>query len=37
MSSRVPQGNSISYSDLGFFNAVFQNGDKIILQGELDV
>ena len=37
MSSRVPQGYGISYSDLGFFNAVFQNGDKIILQGELDV
>lgn len=37
MSSRVRQGDGISYSDLAFNNAVFQNGDKIILQGELDV
>lgn len=37
MSSRVRQNDDISYSDLAFYNAVFQNGDKIILQGELDV
>ena len=37
MSSRIRQNDGISYSDLGFYNAVFQNGDKIILQGELDV
>lgn len=37
MSSYVRQNDSISYSDLAFYNAVFQNGDKIILQGELDV
>lgn len=37
MSSRVRQNDGISYSDLAFYNAVFQNGDKIILQGELDV
>ena len=37
MSSRVIQHNGISYSNLTFNNAVFQNGDKIILQGELDV
>ncbi|MDD6270761.1 MAG: hypothetical protein PUA67_01815 [Ruminococcus sp.] len=37
MSSRIRQTQGISYSDLAFKNAVFQNGDKIILQGELDV
>ena len=37
MSSRIRQNDGISYSDLKFYNAVFQNGDKIILQGELDV
>ena len=37
MSSRVRQNDGISYSDLAFKNAVFQSGDKIILQGELDV
>ena len=37
MSSRVRQNVDISYSDLAFNNAVFQNGDKIILQGELYV
>ena len=37
MSSRIQQDAGISYSDLGFYNAAFQNGDKIILQGELDV
>ena len=37
MSSRVRQNDGISYSDLAFNNAAFQNGDKIILQGELDV
>lgn len=37
MSSRARQNDGISYSDLKFNNAVFQNGDKIILQGELDV
>lgn len=37
MSSRIRQNDGISYSDLAFNNAVFQNGDKIILQGELDV
>ena len=37
MSSRVRQNDGISYSDLAFYNVVFQNGDKIILQGELDV
>lgn len=37
MSSRIRQSDGISYSDLRFKNAVFQNGDKIILQGELDV
>lgn len=37
MSSRVRQNDGISYSDLTFDNVVFQNGDKIILQGELDV
>lgn len=37
ISSRIQQDDGISYFDLGFYNAVFQNGDKIILQGELDV
>lgn len=37
MSSRVKQNDGISYSDLEFSNVAFQNGDKIILQGELNV
>lgn len=37
MSSRIRQNDDISYSDLKFNNAVFQNGDKIILQGELEI
>ena len=37
MSSRIRQDDGISYYDLAFNNAVFQNGDKIILQGELYV
>lgn len=34
---KMVHNNDISYSDLVFNNVAFQNGDKIILQGELDV
>lgn len=37
LSSRVRQNEGLIYTDLKLYNTVFQNGDKIILQGELEL